>query len=92
MGRLGRDGHLTESHQWVTGLGLTIDLRLDWFSMILVLLVAGIGLCVFVYAASYFHPGPEVPRTAAVLTAVRRLDGRPGAVATTCCCCSPSGS
>lgn len=68
MGRLGQNGHLSESHRWVTGLGLTIDLRLDWFSMILVLLVAGIGLCVFVYAASYFHPGPEVTRTAAVLT------------------------
>ena len=49
------------------GSGLTIDLRFDWFSMILVLLVGGVGLCVFWYAASYFHDGPEVPRTAAVL-------------------------
>ncbi len=59
---------LQESHQWVSGLGLYIDLRLDWFSMLMVLLVAVIGLGVFVYAASYFRDGPEVPRTAAVLT------------------------
>ena len=65
--RLSDSGPFTESHRWVTGLGLTIDLRFDWFSMILVLLVGGVGLCVFWYAASYFHPGPEVPRTAAVL-------------------------
>ncbi len=61
------DGPITESHEWVGGLGLAIDLRLDWFGMLMVLLIAGVGLCVFWYAASYFHPGPEVARTAAVL-------------------------
>jgi multicomponent Na+:H+ antiporter subunit A len=65
--RLSDTGPITESHEWVAGLGLTVDLRLDWFSLILVLLVGGVGLCVFWYAASYFHDGPEVPRTAAVL-------------------------
>ena len=65
--RLSDGGPFAESHEWVAGLGLTIDLRFDWFSMILVLLVGGVGLCVFWYAASYFHDGPEVPRTAAVL-------------------------
>ena len=66
MGRLS-DGPLSESHQWVPGLGLSIDLRLDWFSMVLVLLIGVVGVAVFAYSASYFHPGPEVPRTAAVL-------------------------
>jgi multicomponent Na+:H+ antiporter subunit A len=61
------DGPLTERHTWVDGLGLAVDMRLDWFSMLLVLMIAGIGLCVFGYAASYFHAGPEVPRTAAIL-------------------------
>ncbi|HEY6531045.1 MAG TPA: hydrogen gas-evolving membrane-bound hydrogenase subunit E [Acidimicrobiales bacterium] len=61
------DGPLVERHTWVEQLGLAVDLRLDWFTMVMVLLIAGIGLCVFWYAASYFHPGPEVPRTAAVL-------------------------
>ena len=65
--RLGDSGPWTESHTWVEGLSVTIDLRLDWFSLVMVLLVGGVGLCVFVYAASYFHKGPEVPRTAAVL-------------------------
>jgi len=66
MAQLG-DGPLTERFEWVEGLGLAIDLRLDWYSVLFVLLVAGVGLCVFLYAASYFHRGPEVPRTAAVL-------------------------
>jgi multicomponent Na+:H+ antiporter subunit A len=61
------DGPLTERHTWVDGLGLAVDMRLDWFSMLLVLMIAGIGLCVFGYATSYFHAGPEVPRTAAIL-------------------------
>jgi multicomponent Na+:H+ antiporter subunit A len=61
------DGPLTERHTWVDGLGLAVDMRLDWFSMLLVLMIAGVGLCVFGYAASYFHAGPEVPRTAAIL-------------------------
>jgi multicomponent Na+:H+ antiporter subunit A len=61
------DGPLMEHHTWVDGLGLAVDMRLDWFSMLLVLMIAGIGLCVFGYAASYFHAGPEVPRTAAIL-------------------------
>jgi multicomponent Na+:H+ antiporter subunit A len=61
------DGPLTERHRWVDGLGLAVDMRLDWFSMLLVLMIAGVGLCVFGYAASYFHAGPEVPRTAAIL-------------------------
>jgi multicomponent Na+:H+ antiporter subunit A len=66
-GQLSDSGPITESHEWVAGLGLSVDMRLDWFSLILVLLVGGVGLCVFWYAASYFHDGPGVTRTAAVL-------------------------
>jgi multicomponent Na+:H+ antiporter subunit A len=65
--RLGEDGAWTESYRWASSLGLSIDLRLDRFSLLMVLLVGVIGTFVFVYAASYFHDGPGVARTAAVL-------------------------
>jgi multicomponent Na+:H+ antiporter subunit A len=65
--RLGEDGAWTESYRWAAQLGLTIDLRLDRFSLLMVLLIAVIGTFVFTYAASYFHDGPGVARTAAIL-------------------------
>jgi multicomponent Na+:H+ antiporter subunit A len=65
--RLGDDGVWTESYEWAGALGLSIDLRLDGFSLLMVLLVGVVGVFVFGYAASYFHDGPGVARTAAVL-------------------------
>lgn len=52
---------------WVGELGLGLDLRLDTFSLLFVLLVAGIGTAVNVYAAGYFHPRPGLARFAATL-------------------------
>jgi multicomponent Na+:H+ antiporter subunit A len=66
------DGHpVTETVGWVPELGLTISLRLDAFSLLMVALVSGIGVLVFLYAASYFA-GRETPKLgvfAAQLTA-----------------------
>ena len=45
-------------HGWIDALGLTIDLRLDAFAALMVLLVTGIGVLVFWYAASYFGEHP----------------------------------
>ncbi|WP_426571406.1 hydrogen gas-evolving membrane-bound hydrogenase subunit E [Aquihabitans sp. McL0605] len=39
---------------WVPELGLSLDLRLDGFSLLFVLLVAGIGTLVQLYASQYF--------------------------------------
>jgi multicomponent Na+:H+ antiporter subunit A len=58
---------LTEQVDWVPALGLTLDLRLDGFALLMVGLVAGIGVLVFVYARSYFHDGPIIGRFAATL-------------------------
>lgn len=66
MGRLG-SGPLTESWEWVGALGLTIGFRLDWFSVVLLLLVGGIGALVFVYSVFYFPPAQDARRTAATL-------------------------
>lgn len=45
---------VVQSVQWVPQLGLDIDLRLDGFSALFVLLVSGVGCLVLAYARSYF--------------------------------------
>lgn len=61
---------ITSSVEWVAGLDLVLALRLDALSALLGLVVAGIGVLVFVYAAGYFGPtSTELPRFAATLSA-----------------------
>jgi multicomponent Na+:H+ antiporter subunit A len=43
-----------ESVQWVPQLDMTLQLRLDGFAALMVLLVSGVGLLVLAYSASYF--------------------------------------
>jgi multicomponent Na+:H+ antiporter subunit A len=55
---------------WVPGLGLTLDLRLDPLSLLMVTLVSGVGCVVFLYCARYFSAqAAGVGRFAGVLTA-----------------------
>ena len=61
-------GELTERVEWVPGLGLGIDLRLDAFGLLMVTLVSGVGALVFAYAWRYFDPGtPGSGRVAGLL-------------------------
>ncbi|MDA3029471.1 MAG: NADH ubiquinone oxidoreductase subunit NDUFA12, partial [Actinomycetota bacterium] len=54
---------------WVPGLDLSIDLRVDAFAAVMLLLVAGIGLGVCVYALGYFSsPKAGVARLSGLLT------------------------
>ncbi|UDY35264.1 hydrogen gas-evolving membrane-bound hydrogenase subunit E [Dermatobacter hominis] len=64
------DGEVvTQSVTWVPQLGLDIDLRLDGFGALFVLLVAGIGTLVLLYAGSYFPPvQPGLGRLIGLLT------------------------
>ncbi|CAN5450611.1 Na+/H+ antiporter subunit A [soil metagenome] len=49
------DGNAVRSSVgWVPSLGLALDLRVDGFSLLLVLLVTGIGTVVQLYASQYF--------------------------------------
>ena len=58
---------------WIPQLGLDIDLRLDGFSALMVLLISGLGVLVCLYAVRYFdHEAPDPRRAAPV-----------------CSCCSP---
>ncbi len=47
-------GAVVQRVRWVPALDLTMDLRLDGFAFLMVLLVSGIGLAVVVYANGYF--------------------------------------
>lgn len=61
---------ITTRVNWVEGLDLVIALRLDALSALLGLVVAGIGVLVFVYAGGYFGPtSAGLPRFAATLSA-----------------------
>ena len=60
---------VTESFAWVEQLGITIDLRLDAFALVMVALVSGIGLLICIYSFGYFsHDQPGLGRLAGVLT------------------------
>jgi multicomponent Na+:H+ antiporter subunit A len=48
-----------ERQRWVQGLGLSLDLRIDGFSLLMVLLVTGIGVLIQLYAAQYFGAGRD---------------------------------
>ncbi|MEO6989783.1 MAG: hydrogen gas-evolving membrane-bound hydrogenase subunit E [Aquihabitans sp.] len=59
---------LSEQVAWIPGLGLNFDLRIDGFSALMILLVAGIGILVLTYAARYLpSSGPAVGRLVGLL-------------------------
>ena len=45
---------IEETVRWVPALDLEVGLRLDAFSLVMILLVSGIGVLIFAYAAQYF--------------------------------------
>ncbi|MEZ5383682.1 MAG: hydrogen gas-evolving membrane-bound hydrogenase subunit E [Microthrixaceae bacterium] len=60
---------VTESITWVAGLDLSLDVRVDAFSLVMVVMVAGIGVLIHAYAARYFNPDtPHLGRLAGLLT------------------------
>ena len=64
------DRPVRSTAEWVPGLGLTLDLRLDALALLMVTLVSGVGTLVFLYCARYFSPGQAgLGRFAGVLTA-----------------------
>ena len=58
-----------ESFGWISGLDLDLSLRFDAFSLVMTLLVSGIGLLVCIYAIGYFsHIEPGQSRLAGLMT------------------------
>lgn len=59
---------VTETFAWIPQLGIEIDLRLDAFALLMVVVVAGIGVLICVYSLGYFsHDQPGLARLAGVL-------------------------
>ncbi len=55
------DGEVhTADVAWITSLGVNLDLRLDGFAALMVLLVAGVGVLVVAYSWRYFSPPDDV--------------------------------
>lgn len=67
-GRITGDSRVTSSTEWAGSLGLSIDLRVDAFSTLMILLISGIGSLVFFYAWHYFGTSPNAGRAAGLLT------------------------
>jgi multicomponent Na+:H+ antiporter subunit A len=60
---------VTDSFAWVPQLGISIDLRLDAFALVMIALVSGIGLLICIYSLGYFrHDEPGLARLAGILT------------------------
>ena len=92
---------VTESFTWVSGLDITIDLRLDAFALLMVAIVSGIGLLICIYALGYFAPTTAATASRTTLPASPASPGcsrcSPGRCSassspTTCSCSSCSGS
>jgi multicomponent K+:H+ antiporter subunit A len=57
------DGNVVRADlQWIPGLGLDLQLRIDGFAWIFGLLITGIGALVVFYARYYLSPADPVPR------------------------------
>ncbi|MGK2928897.1 MAG: hydrogen gas-evolving membrane-bound hydrogenase subunit E [Acidimicrobiales bacterium] len=56
-----------QSFEWVPGLELVADTRLDGFALLMVLLVSGMGMLVMAYSTSYFSPSANARRSAGLL-------------------------
>lgn len=63
------DGEIIDEQlEWVPALGLTIDLRVDSFTLLMIVLVSGVGVLVYGYAWSYFGSSDLAGRVAGLLT------------------------
>ena len=62
-------GRAVEEHLgWVDGLRLGVDLRLDGLAATMSLIIAGVGVLIFVYSAGYFRAdAPHLGRLAGLL-------------------------
>ena len=67
FGAIAAGSDARETHAWAPMLGLNLTLLLDGLSMLFVLLIAGIGALILVYAGAYFKGDPRLGRLFAFL-------------------------
>lgn len=56
------------SWQWVPALGVSLDFRVDGLSLLMLLMITGVGTAVFVYAGGYLAGHPQQLRLFVLLT------------------------
>lgn len=56
------------SWNWVPALGVSLDFRVDGLSLLMLLMITGVGTAVFVYAGGYLHGHPQQRRLFVLLT------------------------
>jgi multicomponent Na+:H+ antiporter subunit A len=60
---------ITESWTWVSALDLQLTFRADGLSLVMLVVIGGIGLLVFGYSSGYFEGSPDSAKVAALLVA-----------------------
>ncbi len=60
---------VTQTHDWIPSLGVSVDLRLGLVQWVLAMIVTGIGTLVLLYARWYFTTATAAARTGGLLTA-----------------------
>jgi multicomponent Na+:H+ antiporter subunit A len=58
---------LSEQWEWIPSLGVSFSLLLDGFSLLMLILIIGIGGAIFAYASEYLHGGEGHSRFTAIL-------------------------
>jgi multicomponent Na+:H+ antiporter subunit A len=56
------EGRILEEYSWYSSLGVNISLNLDAFSLIMCLLITGVGTCIFLYASGYLKDHEHINR------------------------------
>ncbi|MBX3363829.1 MAG: putative monovalent cation/H+ antiporter subunit A [Phycisphaeraceae bacterium] len=60
-------GAVVESFEWVPGMGVSLDFRLDGLGLLMAMLVSGIGAAIFIYAGGYLKGERQLGRLYAYL-------------------------
>ena len=67
--RRGPDVAEVSSWSWVPGLDLALTFRADGLSMVMLVVIGGIGVLIFAYASVYFRESDDARKVAALLVA-----------------------
>ena len=62
-------GSIAQSTPWVPRLGIELAMRMDGLSLLMALIVSGIGTAIVVYAGGYLRDDPKLPRFYLILLA-----------------------
>lgn len=66
---IGAGGSVEQTTAWVPRLGIELAMRMDGFSLLMALIVSGIGTAIVVYAGGYLAGDPKLPRFYLILLA-----------------------